>query len=129
MRSFAKGFFWGPPSHKPVAWVATLAGVIVMVLPLVIALFGTGGHPAFLLAIFFVGLVETGWAVELLPRHWYALTGWGRFARWMAAVVGLLLAVLSVVDGLAPIWFAGIIAVTALLLVVEMAPSGFANRP
>jgi hypothetical protein len=129
MNSFSKGFFWGPPSHKPVARIATLAGVIVMALPLVIAVFGTGGHPIFLLAIFFVGLAETGWAVELLPRNEIALAGWGRIARWVSAVLGLVLAIISTLVGLAPLWFAGFIAVTALLLVVEMAPSGFANRP
>jgi hypothetical protein len=129
VRAFWKRFFWRPPSHKQVAWVATLAGVIVMALPLVIAFLGSGGHPLFLLAIFFVGLAETGWAIELLPSHNIKLAGWGRLARWVAAVLGLLLAILSVMWGLAPLWFAGFIAVTALLLVVEMAPSGFANRP
>jgi hypothetical protein len=129
MRAFWKRFFWGPPSHKRVAWVAALAGIIVIALPLVIALFGTGGHPLFLLAIFFVGLAETGWAVELLPRQELTQAGWGRIARWLSAVVGLVLAIISVLAGLAPIWFAGFIAVAALLLVIEMAPSGFANRP
>lgn len=45
-----KGFFWGPPSHKRVAWLGAAAGLIVLALPLVIAVFGTGGHPVFLLA-------------------------------------------------------------------------------
>jgi hypothetical protein len=37
-----KGFFWGPPSHKRVAWLGAAAGLIVLALPLVIAVFGTG---------------------------------------------------------------------------------------
>jgi predicted DNA repair protein MutK len=83
----------------------------------------------FLLALVFTGLAETGWAVELLPRHLVALAGWGRLARWLCAVIGLALAAISVLGQLAPFWFAGVITVGALLLVVEMAPGGFANRP
>jgi len=123
------GFFWGPPSHKRVAWLGAAAGLIVLALPLVIAVFGTGGHLVFLLALVFTGLAETGWAIEVLPRHLVALAGWGRVARWLCAVIGLVLAAISALAQLAPLWFAGVIAVGALLLVVEMAPGGFANRP
>jgi hypothetical protein len=125
---FGKGFFWGPPSHKRIAWLAAVAGLIVLALPVVIAVFGTGGHPIFLLALGFTGLAETGWAVELLPRHAVRLAGWGRLARWLCAVVGLVLAAISILGQLAPLWFAGVIAASALLLVFEMAPGGFANR-
>jgi hypothetical protein len=128
MRRYWKGFFWGPPSHKQIAWVGAGAGVVVLVLPFVIARFGTGGHPVFLLALLFIGLAETGWAAELAPRHVVTLAGWGRAARWLCSVIGLALAIISLLAQLAPLWFAGVIAVTALLLVVEMAPGGFANR-
>jgi hypothetical protein len=128
VRTFWKGFFWGPPSHKPVAWVGAVAGLAVLALPLVIAVFGSGGHPLFLLALLFVGLAEAGWGVELLPRHLVGLTGWGRAARFLCAVVGLVLAVISLLAQLAPLWFVGVLALTALLLVLEMAPAGHANR-
>jgi hypothetical protein len=123
-----KGFFWGPPSHKRIAWLGAAAGLVVLALPLVIAVFGTGGHPLFLLALAATGLAETGWAVELLPSQAARLAGWGRVARWLFAVAGLVLAAISLVGQLAPPWFAGVIAVGALLLVIEMAPGGFANR-
>jgi hypothetical protein len=128
MRAFWNGFFWGPPSHKPVAWVGGAAGLIVLALPLVIAVFGSGGHPVFLLSLAFLGLAESGWAVELLPRRSVKLAGWGRAARWLCAVIGLTLAAASLLAGLAPLWFVGIVAAGALLLVVEMAPNGFANQ-
>jgi hypothetical protein len=128
MRAYWNGFFWGPPSHKPIAWVGGVAGLIVLALPLVIAVFGTGGHPVFLLALAFTGLAEAGWAVELIPRRLVKPAGWGRAARWLSAVIGLALAVASLLAGLAPLWFIGIVAAGALLLVVEMAPTGFANR-
>jgi hypothetical protein len=125
---FWNGFFWGSPSHKPVAWLGAGAGVLVVALPLVIAFFGKGGHPLFLAALLFTGLAETGWGLELLPRRWVMLAGWGRVVRWLCAVVGLVLGAIGVVQQLAPPWFAGVIAVGALLLVFEMAPGGFANR-
>ncbi len=117
MRTFWKGFFWGPPSHKRIAWHGALAGLAVLALPLIIAVFGKGGYPLFLLALVFVGLAETGWGIEILPRHIVTLAGWGRVVRWLCAVIGL-----------APLWFTGVIAVGALLLVFEMAPGGYANR-
>jgi hypothetical protein len=129
MERIGKGFFWGPPSHKRVAGIGAGAGLIVLALPLVIAVFGTGGHPVFLLALAFTGLAETGWGVELLPRQAVRFAGWGRVARWLCAIVGLVLAAISLVGQLAPLWFTAIIAVGALLLVLEMAPGGFANRP
>jgi hypothetical protein len=125
---FWKGFFWGPPSHRPVAGLGFVAGLLVLALPLVITLFGRGGQPVFLLALVFVGLAETGWGIELLPRKMAAQAGWGRVARWVAAVIGVVLGVISVVAQLAPLWFSGVVAAGALLLVFEMAPGGFANR-
>src|SRR5215472_9372980 len=128
MRTFWKRFFWGPPSHKPIAWVGTVAGVAVVALPIVIAVFGKGGHPWFLLALLFTGLAEAGWGIELLPHAWKTTTGWGRAVRWLCAAIGVVLAALSLVWQLAPLWFAGVTAVGAFLLVLEMAPGGFANR-
>jgi hypothetical protein len=128
MRRLWKAFSWGPPSHKPVAWLGALAGLVVLALPLVIAVFGRGGHPVFLSALLFVGLAETGWGVELLPRRFVALAAWGRAVRWLCAVIGLVLTVVSLVAQLAPLWFAGVLAAGAFLLVIEMAPSGYANR-
>jgi hypothetical protein len=125
---FWKGFFWGPPSHRPIAWVGFFAGLAVLALPVVIARFGHGGAPIFLLSLVFVGLAETGWGIELLPRGMAASAGWGRLARWACALVGLALGVISVVAQIAPLWFAAVIAAGALLLVFEMAPGGFANR-
>jgi hypothetical protein len=125
---FWSGFFWGAPSHKRVAWVGAFAGLLVVALPLVIARFGTGGHPVFLLALLFTGLAELGWAIELLPRRQATLAGWGRLVRWLCAVVGLVLGAASVVGQLAPLWLTGVVAGSALLLVFEMAPGSFANR-
>jgi hypothetical protein len=128
MRTFWKRFFWGPPSHKPTAWVGAGAGVVVVALPVVIAVFGKGGNPLFLLALLFTGLAETGWGIELLPHAWKTPASLGRAMRWLCAAIGVLLAVLSLVGQLAPQWFAGVTAVGAFLLVFEMAPGGFANR-
>ncbi|HEY7983515.1 MAG TPA: hypothetical protein VID73_05065, partial [Ktedonobacterales bacterium] len=91
-------------------------------------LFGHGGTPVFLLALLFTGLAETGWGIELLPRALAVPAGWGRLARWLCALAGLALGAVSVVAQAAPLWFAGVIAASALLLVFEMAPGGFANR-
>ena len=128
MRRFWQGFWWGAPSHKPIAWAGGLAGLVVLALPVVIAVWGTGGSLGFLLTIVFTGLAETGWAVELLPRGWARLAGWGRLARWLCAIAGLALGAVSVALVLAPLWFGGVVAAGALLLVFEMAPGGFANR-
>src|SRR5487761_2379107 len=121
-----KGLWWGAPSHRQIAWVGGLAGLAVLALPLVIAVWGKGGSPVFLLALVFTGLAETGWAVELLPRNWGMLAGWGRLARWLCTIIGLALAVVSAAAGVVALWFAGVIAVFALLMVFEMAPGGFA---
>jgi hypothetical protein len=47
-------FFWGPPNHKPEAWLGAATGLVVLALPMVIAVFGTGGHPLFLSALMLV---------------------------------------------------------------------------
>lgn len=128
MRTFWKGFFWGPPSHKSVAWLGASAGIVVVALPVFIAIFGKGGHPVFLSALLFAGLAETGWGIELLPRRLATPAGWGRAVRWLCAVIGVVFALLSLIGQLAPFWFVGVILAGALLLAFEMAPGGFANR-
>jgi len=127
-RSLWHGFLWGPPSHRPIAWVGGVAGLAVLLLPVVIAVFGSGGNPLFLLGLAFTGLAEAGWAVELLPRRAVTLAGCGRALRWFCAFVGLLLTAASLLARLAPLWFGGVVALGAFLLVFEMAPGGFANR-
>jgi hypothetical protein len=99
-----------------------------MALPLVIAIWGSGGNAVFLLSLLFTGLAEIGWAVELFPRRWTKQAGWGRIARWICAIIGLGLGSASVLFQLAPLWFGGIVTISALLLVFEMAPGGPANR-
>jgi hypothetical protein len=121
------GFFWGPPSHKPIAWVGALAGLGVFA----IGALSVGKVGAlFVLAVFLVGAAEFGWAAELLPRTWSRAAGWSRAARWLCAVAGTVLGAATLALGLVPtVWFGAIIAGTGLLLALEMAPSGPANRP
>jgi hypothetical protein len=121
------GFFWGPPSHKPIAWIGALAGLGVFA----IAALSIGKASAlFVLAVFLVAAAEFGWAAELLPRGWDHAAGWSRVARWLCAVAGTILGAICLALGLAPtIWFGAIIAGTGLLLALEMAPAGPANRP
>jgi hypothetical protein len=82
-----------------------------------------------LLALLAVGLAELGWGIEVLPRHYVTLAGWGRAVRWSCAVIGFVLAVTGLLGQQAPPWFAGVLVVGALLLFAEMTPSGYANRP
>ena len=103
MRTFWQRFFWGPPSHKPVAWIGLAAGLVILAMPPIIAVFGTGAHPVFLAALLLVGLAEAGWGIELLPSRWAALAGWGRAGRWLCAVAGAVLAVGSLLTRLAPL--------------------------
>jgi hypothetical protein len=117
-----------PPSQRRIAWIGTLAGLLVIALPLVIAFWGSGGSVVFLLSLLFTGFAETGWGVELFPRRWTEQAGWGRVARWLCAIIGLGLGAASVIFQLAPLWFSGIVTIGALLLVFEMAPGGPANR-
>ncbi|HEV2236592.1 MAG TPA: hypothetical protein VGR57_08015 [Ktedonobacterales bacterium] len=122
-----KGFFWGPPSHRRIAAAGLAAGILVVAVPVAIALFGQGA-PVLVWALAFVGLAEAGWGIELLPRALATTAGWGRLARWLCALVGLVLGAISVVGQLSVAWFTVGIAVTALALVFEMAPGSFANR-
>lgn len=123
---FWNGFFWGPPSHRRIAWVGALAGVGVLALAGVIF---RHGSPLFTFAVLFVGLAEFGWAVELAPTRYARAAGWGRMARWLCAVIGTVAAGLSLLWGLAPVaWFGAVIVVTGVLLALEMAPGGPANR-
>jgi hypothetical protein len=128
MGTFWKQFFWGPPSHKRIAWIGGVAGLVVILLPVVIAAFGAGGHPVFLASLFFIGLAEVGWGIELLPRRTAAAVGWGRAMRWLSAIVGLALTIMALIGQLAPLWFLGPMLVGCALLVLEMAPNGPANR-
>jgi hypothetical protein len=127
MRSFFMRFFWGPPSHKPIAWVGALAGVGVLALAGVVV---GKAAPLFALAVLLVGAAESGWAAELLPRPWTRAAGFVRAFRWLCAVAGTMLGAVCLALGLTPVvWFGAVIAGTGLLLAFEMAPSGPANRP
>jgi hypothetical protein len=127
IRYIQKGFFWGAPSHKRVAWVGAVAGVGVLALAAVVA---GRGRPLFVLAVLLVGAAEFGWAAELLPRQYASAAGWVRLARWLCALAGTLLGAWCLLEGQAPVdWFGAVIAGTGLLLSLEMAPSGPANRP
>lgn len=127
MSQLWKSFFWGPPSHKRIAWAGALAGIGVLALAGVIV---GRGQPLFVLAVLLVGAAEFGWAAELLPRGWTSLAGWARLARWLCAVAGTVVAVLCLVWGLTPVaWFGIVIAGTGALLALEMAPGGPANSP
>ncbi len=121
-RSRWAGAFTGPPSHQPIAWVGTLAGVGLLAATLVIAVIGAA-TPLLLLALLGIGVAEGGWAVELLPRGWVATARWGRLVRWACALAGLGLAGLSLVrDGASHREGSAIVALTAVLLALEMAP-------
>jgi hypothetical protein len=124
-----KGFFWGAPSHKSIAWTGAISGLLVVALAIFLLVLGRGAL-LFLLALLFVGLANLGWGIELLPRRLFALAGWARVGRWGCALAGSALAILSLLWGLSfgPI-FGMIIAVGALLQVVEFAPGGPANHP
>jgi len=127
MRHFWGGFFWGPPSHKRIGWVGAVAGVGVLLLAGVLV---GKGWPLFVAAVLLVGAAEFGWAAELLPHQWSTAAGWARLARWLCAVAGTILACLCLLRGLTPaVWFGLVIAGTGVLLALEMAPGGPANRP
>src|SRR5260370_36212922 len=122
-----KSFFWGPPSHKRIAWVGALAGVGVLALAAVVV---GKAHPLFVLAVLLLGVAEFGWAAELLPRQRAALAGWARLVRWVCAVAATILAGLCLLWGLTPVvWFGDIIAGSRVLLAVEMSAARPANRP
>ncbi len=121
------GFAWGPPSHKRIAWIGAVAGIGVLALAAVIV---GAGRPLFVLAVLLVGLSEFGWAAELLPRGQIGVAAWARLARWLCALGGTALAGLCLLWGQTPvIWFGVVIAGTGVLLALEMAPAGPANRP
>ncbi len=122
-----KSFFWGPPSHKRIAWAGALAGVGVLALAAVVV---GKAHPLFVLAVLLLGVAEFGWAAELLPRRSIAAAGWARVLRWVCAVAATILAGLCLLWGLTPaVWFGAVIAGTGVLLAFEMSPAGPANRP
>lgn len=124
---FWKGFFWGEPSHKRIAWVGAVAGVLVIGLAAVVA---DKAGPLFVLAVLLVGTAEFGWAAELVPRTQATAAGWARLTRWQCALAGTVLAGLCLLWGLTTVaWFGAVIAGTGVLLTLEMAPGGPANRP
>ncbi|MBF6591165.1 MAG: hypothetical protein IVW57_11655 [Ktedonobacterales bacterium] len=129
MKRFWKGFFWGEPSHKSRAWVGVVSGLGVVALALWLFTRGRGA-PLFLFALLFLGLANVGWGAELFPRRRTTISGWARVGRWGCALVGAILAILSLLWGLAfgPV-FGLVIAGTGLLQVFEFAPGGPANRP
>jgi hypothetical protein len=123
------GFFWGAPSHKPIAWAGALSGLVVIALALFLFAIGHGA-PLFLGALLCVGLANLGWAAELLPRRLTRVAGWARVVRWGCALAGSVLAILSLIWGVSfGLAFGLIIAGAAVLQVVEFAPCGPANRP
>jgi hypothetical protein len=88
------------------------------------------GRPLFVLAVLLVGLSELGWAAELLPSSQIGMAAWARLARWLCAIGGTVLAFLCLLWGQTPVaWFGAVIAGTGVLLALEMAPAGPANRP
>lgn len=121
------GFFWGPPSHKRIAWVGALAGLGVFAFAAVI---GARGWTAFALATLLVGASEFGWSIELAPVRYAQVAGWLRAVRWLCAIAGTVLGALCLLWGVTPAaWLGVVIAGTGALLVFEMAPGGPANRP
>jgi hypothetical protein len=127
MSGLRKAFAWGPPSHKSIAWVGALAGVLVLALAGVVF---PRAHPLFVFAVAFVGLAELGWAIELLPRRYLRLAASLRLVRWLCALAGMALGVACLILGVTPaVWFGVVIAGTGVLLGLEMAPGGPANRP
>jgi hypothetical protein len=124
-----RGFFWGAPSHRPIAWVGTVSGLGVIALA--VFLLGIGhGAPLFLVALLFLGLANLGWGAELLPRQQTAVAGWSRVARWICALAGTILALISLLLGVAfSPTFGIVIAAAGILQVLEFAPGGPSNRP
>jgi hypothetical protein len=123
------GFFWGAPSHKPIAWAGGLSGLAVVALAVFLLILGHGA-PLFLVALLGVGLANLGWAAELLPRRMARLAGWMRVARWGCALIGSVLAILSLLLGVSFGPLIGVvIAAGALAQVFEFASGGPANRP
>jgi hypothetical protein len=129
MSWFRKAFFWAAPSHKPIAWIGAVSGLLVAALALFLLVIGHGAT-LFLFALLFVGLANLGWGAELLPGWLATLAGWARVGRWACALAGSVLAILSLLWGLSfgPI-IGVVIAGGALLQILEFAPGGPANRP
>jgi hypothetical protein len=129
MRRLWKSFFWGAPSHKRIAWAGALSGLGLVALAQFLLAIGHGA-PMFLLAILFLGLANFGWAAELLPRRGTTAAGWARVVRWLCALIGTILAALSLWWGLTfGVGFGSVIAVMGLFQAFEFAPRGPANRP
>lgn len=122
-------FFWGAPSRKSIAWVGALSGAGVMALAILLLSIGHSA-PIFLVALLLLGMANLGWGAELLPRQRLTMVGWARTARWACALLGFILAALSLLWGLAfGLWFGLTIAGMGLVQVFEFAPTGPANQP
>jgi hypothetical protein len=129
MRQLWKRFFWGAPSHKSIAWAGALSGLGLIGFGLFMLAIGHG-TPIFMAAIIVLGLANFGWGAELLPVRRATTAGWMRVTRWGCALVGSVLAALSLVLSLTfgPVY--GIVVLgMGLLQVLEFAPGGPANKP
>jgi hypothetical protein len=124
-----RGFFWGAPSHRPIAWVGAVSGLGVVALAVFLLAIGHGA-PLFVVALLCLGLANLGWGAELLPRQQTAVAGWARVGRWACAVAGSILALFSLLAGVAfsPA-FGFVIVAAGILQSLEFAPGGPSNRP
>lgn len=128
-RWFRDAFFWGAPSRKSIAWAGALSGAGVVALAILLLSIGHGS-PVFLVALLLLGLANLGWAAELLPTRQLCAAGWTRAGRWTFALVGSILALVSLLWGLAfGFWFGLVIVGMGIAQIVEFAPGGPANQP
>jgi hypothetical protein len=124
-----RSFFWGAPSHRPIAWVGATSGLGVVALAVFLLAIGHGA-PLFVVALLCEGLANLGWGAELLPRQQTSIAGWARVARCTLAVAGTILALVSLLAGVAFSPAFGIVIVAAgILQIFEFAPGGPSNRP
>jgi hypothetical protein len=98
MRRFWKRFFWGAPSHKSIAWAGAVSGLGLIGFALFMLAIGQS-TPLFMVSIGFLGLANFGWGAELLPTGKTNAAGRMRVRRWGSALVGSVLAALSLLWG------------------------------
>jgi hypothetical protein len=129
MRQVWKRFFWGAPSHKGIAWAGAVSGLGLIAFTVFMLVIGHG-TPLFMAAIGFLGLANFGWGAELLPARSITAAGLMRVGRWGSALVGSVLAALSLLLSLTfgPVYGIVILAM-GLLQAFEFAPGGPANKP
>jgi hypothetical protein len=124
-----RSFFWGAPSHRPIAWIGAVSGLGVVALAVFLLAIGHGA-PLFVIALLCLGLANLGWGAELLPRQQTAVAGWIRVGRWACALAGTILALFSLLAGVAFSPAFGIVIVAAgILQSFEFAPGRPSNRP